>query len=64
MFHQEVLLSMNRGMWLHLCIAQVGFERGHDMSLLRYDDYELNVFYVWIMNMNMNYAYDFLMSFT
>lgn len=62
MFPQEVLLSMNGGMWLHSCIAQVGFESGHDMSLLWYDDYELNVCFIWIMNMN--YTYDFLMSFT
>ena len=62
MFPQEVLLSMNGGIGIHSCIAQLGIERGYDMSLLWYDEYELNV--CFIMNMNMDYTNDFLMSFT
>ena len=34
MVPQEVPLSMNGGMRLHSCIAQVGFESDHGMFLL------------------------------
>ena len=37
MVSQRVHLSMNQGMRLHSCIAQIEFERKHGMSLCYYD---------------------------
>lgn len=41
LFSKEVLLSMSNGVVLDSFFAQVGFESGHGMFLLRDDDYEI-----------------------